>query len=87
MPDDFRRYASIEGNLKLRKRYNVGGETIERWRKQIGARYNVPTMPKRIPTAVKKRIKKRWMGNERIEDIDDGFDLDICVRTGGYGNW
>ena len=87
VPSDFALYASIEGNLKLRKRYNVGGATIERWRETIGARYNRPAMPKRVPTAAKKRIKKRWMTQERLEDLDDGFDLATCIRSGGYGDW
>lgn len=87
MPEEFRQYACIEGNLKLRKRFNVGGATIEKWRAQIGARYNVPTMPKRVPTAVRKRVKKRWQMQERLEDLDDGFDLGTCLRSGGYGDW
>lgn len=87
VPDDFQKYASIEGNLKLRKRYNVGGATIERWRATIGARYNRPAMPKKIPTAVKKRIRARWQAQERLEDLDDGFDLRTCIRSGGYGDW
>lgn len=87
IPPDFERYASVEGNLKLRKRFNVGGATIERWRALIGARYNRPAMPKRIPTAAKKRIRARWERQEQIEDLDDGFDLGLCLRTGGAGNW
>ena len=87
VPDDFAKYASIEGNLKLRKRFNVGGATIERWRKIIGARYNRPAMPKPIRTAAKKRIRARWERQEQIEDLEDGFDLGRCVASGGYGNW
>ena len=87
VPHDFAKYASVEGNLKLRKRFNVGGATIERWRAMIGARYNRPAMPKRIPTAAKKRIRARWQAQERLEDLDDGFDLATCVRSGGYGDW
>lgn len=87
VPDDFARFASVEGNLKLRKRYNVGGATIERWRSTIGARYNRPTMPKPIKTAAKKRIRARWLAQERIEDLNDGFDLGRCVASGGYGDW
>lgn len=86
MPDDFRVYASIEGNLKLRKRYSVGGATIERWRAQIGARYNLPTMPKRIPIAVKKRAGRRWRMREAIEDLDD-FDIDDVVRSLGISGY
>jgi hypothetical protein len=85
IPADFARYASIEGNLKLRKRYRVGGATIERWRATIGARYNRPAMPKPIKIAAKKRIRARFQAQERIEDLDDGFDLGVCVRSGGYG--
>lgn len=78
VPDDFAMYASIEGNLKLRKRYSVGGATIERWRAIIGARYNRPHMPKRVPIAVKKRVRRRWMAQEQIEELED-FDVrDIC---------
>lgn len=73
-------YASIEGNLKLRKRYNVGGATIERWRAIIGARYNRPDMPKKVPIAVKKRIRRRWEAQERIEDLDD-FDMNDIARS------
>jgi len=80
VPDDFAMYASIEGNLKLRKRYNVGGATIERWRATIGARYNRPTMPKKIPIAVKKRIRRRWESQEKIEDMDD-FGIDDMARS------
>jgi len=87
VPEDFARYASIEGNLRLRVRYGVGGATIERWRQTIGARYNRPTMPKRAPAAAVKRARKRWYAQERIEDLDDRFDLGTCLRTGGYGNW
>lgn len=87
VPSEFAKYASVEGNLKLRKRFNVGGATIERWRAVIGARYNRPAMPKAIRTAVKKRIKARWQAQERIEDLDDGFDLGRCVASGGYGDW
>lgn len=89
VPDDFPLYASQEGNLKLRRRYNVGGATIERWRAAIGARYAKPdTMPKRVkrPVLVRK-LRKTWQHQERLEDLDDGFDLDTCVRSGGYGNW
>lgn len=87
VPPDFALYASVEGNLRLRKRFNVGGATIERWRATIGARYNRPHMPKSVPTAVRKRVKRRWSLQERIEDLDDGFDLDACIRSGGYGDW
>jgi hypothetical protein len=87
VPDDFALYASIEGNLKLRKRFNVGGATIERWRALIGKRYNRPAMPKPIKIAAKKRIRARWSAQERIEDLDDGFDLAVCVRSGGAGGW
>lgn len=87
VPDDFARFASVEGNLKLRKRYNVGGATIERWRVTIGARYNRPAMPKPIKIAAKKRIRARWSAQERIEDLHDGFDLGRCVASGGYGDW
>ena len=78
VPDEFAEYASIEGNLKLRKRFNVGGATIERWRAIIGARYNRPDMPKRVPVAVKKRVCRRWMAQEQIEDLDDFDVTDIC---------
>jgi len=87
VPDDFAKYASIEGNLRLRKRYGVGGATIERWRAIIGARYNRPTMPKQVKIAAKKRIRARWQAQERIEDLDDGFDLGRCARSGGVGGW
>jgi len=80
VPDDFAMYASIEGNLKLRKRYSVGGATIERWRATIGARYNRPTMPKKIPIATKKRIRRRWEAQEQIEDMDD-FGIDDIARS------
>jgi hypothetical protein len=87
VPADFARYASIEGNLKLRKRYNVGGATIERWRATIGARYNRPAMPKNIPVAIKKRIRARFrawdgQGQERLEDLDD-FDMADAARSFG----
>lgn len=85
VPDDFAMYASIEGNLKLRKRYNVGGATIERWRATIGARYNRPAMPKKISLAATRRIRARFRawdgrGQERLEDLDD-YDVSICLRT------
>lgn len=86
MPDDFAMYAECEGNLRLRKRYNVGGVTIERWRRQLGVRYTPPAMPKRAsrPVVVRK-ARKRYQATERIEDLTDGFDLGRCVRSGGYG--
>ena len=88
MPDDFHIYADSEGNLRLRKRYNVGGITIERWRKELGVRYIAPVMPKRVrPIFARKAKKNLWMAQERIEDIDDGFDLGRCVRSGGAGGW
>lgn len=82
VPDDFARYASIEGNLKLRKRFNVGGATIERWRVIIGARYNREPMPKKVSFAARKRVKRRWQAQEQIEDLED-FDVeDICASIG-----
>ncbi|HEX8415239.1 MAG TPA: hypothetical protein VF637_15355 [Sphingomicrobium sp.] len=88
MPDDFHLHANKEGNLKLRKRYGVGGLTIERWRRQIGASYTPQAMPKR-PTRpiIARKAKKRWAMQEQIEDIDDGFDLGRCVMSGGAGGW
>ncbi|HEX8509170.1 MAG TPA: hypothetical protein VF635_06705 [Propionibacteriaceae bacterium] len=88
MPADFHLHADSEGNLKLRKRYNVGGLTIERWRKILNVRYTAPAMPKRPtrPIAIRK-AKKHWMMQEQIEDLDDGFDLAVCVRSGGAGGW
>lgn len=78
VPDDFGKYASIEGNLKLRKRYHVGGATIEMWREMIGARYNRPAMPKPVKIATKKRIRRRWAEQERLEDMGDFGVDDIC---------
>jgi hypothetical protein len=44
-------------------------------------------MPKQIKIAAKKRIRARWQAQERIEDLDDGFDLGRCARSGGVGSW
>lgn len=86
MPADFPLYADREGNLKLRKRFNVGGLTIERWRKQIGARYSPPAMPKKPARSIlPRKARKTWLAQERIEDLDDGFDLGACLR--GHGGW
>lgn len=86
MPDDFPKFAAHEGNLKLRKRFGAGGLAIERWRRQCGVFYAAPAMPKRPtrPIAVRK-VMKRWQAQERLEDLDDGFDLGVCVRSGGAG--
>jgi hypothetical protein len=87
LPADFHLYASSEGNLRLRKRYHVGGATIERWRRQIGARYHAVTMPKPTRPVKARSARKRWQASERIEDLDDRFDLATCVRSGGAGGW
>lgn len=75
VPPDFAAYASKEGNLRLRKRFNVGGATIERWRRQLGVRYVAPVaMPKPTRPILKRKLR-RWEANEAIEDLDDGFDV------------
>lgn len=85
IPDDFQMYASVEGNLKLRKRFGVGGETIERWRSSIGARYSRPITAKKLTLAATKRIRAKFRtwdgrGQESIEDLDD-YDISVCLRT------
>lgn len=87
MPPEFPAYAACEGNLKLRKRFNVGGVTIERWRRQIGAKYTPPAMPKKPATrpVMARKARKRWMAQECLEDLDDGFDVGVCLR--GHGGW
>jgi hypothetical protein len=87
MPDDFPLYAAKEGNLKLRKRFGVGGIAVERWRRQCGLSYTPLAMPKPTRPIMARKAKKRWMAQEQIEDLDDGFDLGRCVASGGYGEW
>ncbi len=31
------------------------------------------------------KLRKTWMAQERIEDLDDGFDVGVCLR--GHGGW
>lgn len=88
MPSDFPKFAAAEGNLRLRKRFNVGGITIERWRKECGLHYISQAMPKRTVTRIiMRKVKRRFQAQEHLEDMDDGFDLEACVRTGGAGGW
>lgn len=88
MPDEFPLFAAVEGNLKLRKRFGAGGVTIERWRRQCGLSYTPVAMPKPATRPLKlRRAKKRYQSQERLEDLDDGFDLGTCLRTGAYGEW
>jgi len=37
-------------------------------------------MPKKIPITVKKRIRRRWEAQEKIEDMDD-FGIDDMARS------
>jgi hypothetical protein len=88
LPDDFHICGRYEGNLKLRKRYSVCGTTIDRWRRESGVVYAMRAMPKK-PTRpiMARKAKKRYQSQEQIEDLDDGFDLGTCLRTGAYGEW
>jgi hypothetical protein len=72
MPPDFARYADKEGNLKLRKRFGVGGLTIELWRRQLGVRFTPPA-PKHVPKMTVARRVKRYarLPDERIEELAD----------------
>lgn len=79
MPPEFPQYADKEGNLRLRKRFGVGGITIEIWRRQIGARYQPIIKAAKVRAVVTKR-PKRFVAyeHERIEDLDDFGENDIA---------
>ena len=87
MPSDFPLYAECEGNLRLRKRFKVGGVTVEIWRRQLGMCY-VPPAPKHIPKPTIRRKVRRLMRlpDERIDDLDS-FDSGACLASGSYGDW
>jgi len=93
VPDDFATWAPREGDLKLRKRYGARYEVITRWRALTGLRYaGAPPMPKKPSKGAVARLKarrRRWVAQERIEDLDDGFDLarSLGVRCAVGGEW
>jgi hypothetical protein len=71
MPDDFSDYAKIEGTKKLQARYGTSQSTIERWRRESGICYAIPNAPKRTIIVARKRVKKKWQTQERIEDLSE----------------
>lgn len=81
-------FAAKEGNLKLRKRFNANGITIERWRKSLGVTFQkTPPAPKLVRKLALRKVRRMMrLPDERIEDLDE-FDAAFCVRSGGYGDW
>lgn len=99
VPDCFRRFAAIEGDLRLRARYNVGRSVILRWRAETNTYCGAPRGPKRMasratpsrpaPYRSHRKVRYNPAAMDEISWYDGAEDVDSFLATtgihAGYG--